>query len=361
MYRARYRDPDGMQRAKHFSKKADAGRWLTRVESTKLDGSYVDPGAGKQEFGSYVDAWLSRQIHRPSTRAQVASHLRNHIRPAFDSRTLGSVRPSDIQAFVKELNSKLAPATVEVVYRHTASIFIAAVEDRIISQTPCRGIKLPKRERALVNPLSSSEVLALVEAVPDRYTALVLCAAGSGLRQGEIFGLTVEHVNFLQRQIRVEKQLVQIVGEPEFGPPKTEASRRIVPVPSVVMNAIASHLKNFGPGPHDLIFTDDHRRSLRRNRFSAKVWQPAVAASHCPPETTFHDLRHYYASLLINASESVKTVQARLGHSSAIETLDTYGHLWPDSEDRTRSVVEEAFTSSAPALGEDDLRTISPA
>ena len=177
-YRARYRDPDGAQRAKHFSKKADAERWLTKVESTKLDGSYVDPGAGKQAFGSYVDAWQSRQIHRPSTRAQVASHLRNHIRPAFDGRPLGSVRPSDIQAFVKDVSSRLAPATVEVVYRHTAAIFLAAVEDRIISQTPCRGIKLPKPERALVNPLSSTEVLALVDAVPERYTTLVLCAAG---------------------------------------------------------------------------------------------------------------------------------------------------------------------------------------
>jgi integrase len=58
---------------------------------------------------------------------------------------------------------------------------------------------------------------------------------------------------------------------------------------------------------------------------------------------TFHDLRHFYASLLIRHGESVKTVQARLGHATAQETLDTYGHLWPDSEDRTRAAVEMAL------------------
>jgi integrase len=55
---------------------------------------------------------------------------------------------------------------------------------------------------------------------------------------------------------------------------------------------------------------------------------------------TFHDLRHYYSSLLIQHAESVKVVQRRLGHKSAVETLDTYSHLWPDSEDRTREAVD---------------------
>jgi integrase len=54
------------------------------------------------------------------------------------------------------------------------------------------------------------------------------------------------------------------------------------------------------------------------------------------PDVVFHALRHFYASLLIGHGESVKTVQASLGHASAAEALDTYSHLWPDSEDRTR-------------------------
>ena len=73
------------------------------VEASKLDGSYVDPTAGKQTFGALAEEWRDRQVHRPSTQAQVASHLRNHILPAFGNRRVASIKPSDVQAFVKEV------------------------------------------------------------------------------------------------------------------------------------------------------------------------------------------------------------------------------------------------------------------
>lgn len=74
-------------------------------------------------------------------------------------------------------------------------------------------------------------------------------------------------------------------------------------------------------------------------RFS-EVWCRALATTGIRAGVTYHDLRHFYASLLIRHGESVKTVQARLGHATAQETLDTYGHLWPDSEERTRAAIE---------------------
>ncbi len=77
-----------------------------------------------------------------------------------------------------------------------------------------------------------------------------------------------------------------------------------------------------------------------RGTFSKVVWQPAAKAVGLRPGDNFHSFRHYYASLLIRHGESVKTVQARLGHASAVETLNVYSHLWPDSEDRTRDAVD---------------------
>lgn len=95
-------------------------------------------------------------------------------------------------------------------------------------------------------------------------------------------------------------------------------------------------------GDHGLIFTNDAGEGIRRTRFS-DVWRRAVTASEAPAGSRFHDLRHFYASLLIRYGESVKVVQKRLGHASAAETLDTYSHLWPDSEDRTRQAVDEVL------------------
>lgn len=138
-----------------------------------------------------------------------------------------------------------------------------------------------------------------------------------------------------RRALTVDRQLVLLPGrEPYLAPPKTAASVRTVPLPRVVVNSLAAHLAGYPPLGDGFVFTTERGRPLRRTRFSAQAWQPAVAASGLPAGTHFHDLRHFYASLLIRHGESVKVVQARLGHASAAETLDTYS-LWPDSDDRT--------------------------
>jgi integrase len=95
---------------------------------------------------------------------------------------------------------------------------------------------------------------------------------------------------------------------------------------------------------HDelLVFTTGRAGPLTRATFNM-TWRKAVKAAGLPEGTGFHELRHFYASLLIASGASVKTVQARLGHKSALETLNTYAHLWPDSEDQTRRAVDTAF------------------
>jgi integrase len=95
-----------------------------------------------------------------------------------------------------------------------------------------------------------------------------------------------------------------------------------------------------------LVFKNSHSDRWARRSFLL-AFARAVSRAKLPKQTTSHDLRHFYASLLIRHGESVKTVQARLGHSSAMETLNTYGHLWHDADDRTREAVELAFSENS--------------
>ena len=129
--------------------------------------------------------------------------------------------------------------------------------------------------------------------------------------------------------------------------PKTEASLRTVPLPRIAIDALARHIESFPPGRHGLIFTDGDGDPVRRTAFSV-IWQPAARAAGLERGVGVHALRHYYASLLIRHGESVTTVQARLGHTSAAETLNTYAHLWPDSEDRTRDAVDAVLGDRGP-------------
>jgi integrase len=134
-----------------------------------------------------------------------------------------------------------------------------------------------------------------------------------------------------------DRQLINVRGAPPFfGPPKSQASIRIVPLPDSVIDALRDHLSRF---PTDaLVFCNICGEPLRRSAFWNE-WRRATRKAALP-DIRFHELRHYYASLLIRHGESVKTVQARLGHTSASETLDTYSHLWPDSDERTRDAVD---------------------
>jgi integrase len=195
-------------------------------------------------------------------------------------------------------------------------------------------------ERQQVSPLPLEAVEALTNAVPPRYRALVVLAAGTGLRQGECFGLTLDRLQVLRRQVVVDRQLVVLRRQgPTLAPPKTRASYRTVPLPGVVVDELAAHLSHWPVASDGFVFTSDRGEPIRANRFS-DTWRAAVARADLPRDTHFHDLRHFYASLLIFHGESVKVVQSRLGHASASETLDTYSHLWPDSEDRTRQAVD---------------------
>jgi len=342
-WRARWRTPDGKSRSKTFARRIDAEKHLTGTDHAKLTGAYVDPGAGRITFRTYGEQWRAVQVHRPSTAVQLETNLRRHVYPTLGDRPIGAIRPSEVQAWVRSLAEVLEPSTVELVYRYMVAIFRAAAADRVISQNPAIGTRLPKAEPRRVEPLEAEVVQMIIERVPDRYRALVVLAAGTGLRQGECFGLTLDRVDFLRRQITVDRQLVLLPGSaPVLGAPKTQASYRIVPLPAVVLDALAAHLARYPVGPDGFLFTNHAGNPIRRTRFS-DVWRPAVKASGAPAGTAFHSLRHFYASLLIRHGESVKVVLARLGHANAAETLDTYSHLWPDSEDRTRAAVDEVL------------------
>jgi integrase len=353
-YRARYRDTDDKEHARHFDRKVDAQRWLDEVTASVVTGTYVDPKAGKETLRVYAERWREAQVHRPSTAELVEIVLRRHIYPTLGDRPLGSVLPSDVRGLVKAWSTSAAASTVETRYRILAAILRAAVADRRIAATPCVGIKLPRMTGTQVVPLETEVVQALEGAMPPRLRAMVPLAAGTGMRLGEVLGLSVDRVGFLRRTVTVDRQLVTVGGRaPTFGPPKTEASVRTIPLPSVVLDALAAHIAAYPGGQGGLLFTGAMNQPLRRHAFSM-TW--ARASKAVGTDATFHDLRHYYASLLIRHGESVKTVQARLGHKTAAETLDTYAHLWPDGDDRTREAVDAVLGGANSERVADSLR-----
>src|SRR3954464_11742923 len=120
-YRARWREyPGGPQKTRQFTRKADAQRFLDGIRGDLAHGVYIDPAGGRTLFMEYAEQWRVGQVHRPSTAAQAETYLRRHAYPTLGRRPLGAVRRSEIQAWVKERSTVLAPGSVEVVYRWVA-------------------------------------------------------------------------------------------------------------------------------------------------------------------------------------------------------------------------------------------------
>lgn len=358
-WRARFVDDSGREHAKHFARKRDAQAWLDAQTTATATGTYVVPNAGKVTFHEYAEAWRKSQVFRASTAALVELALRKRVYPIIGATALSAISKTTIQKLVASLNETYAPSTVVVTYSYVSTVMRDAVENRRIARTPCIGIKLPQIVKKRVEPRTTQQVQAAATAAGDRLRAAVLLAAGTGMRRGEVFGLTADRVRFLERKIIVDRQLVNVSnGSPVFGPPKTASSVREIPLPTSVAEALAKHVEQHPPGPAGLLFTTSRGHAWRWTTLG-DVWRAKMRAANLDG-FDFHELRHYYASLLIRYGESVTTVQARLGHKSAEETLNTYSHLWPDSDDRSRDAVDAALRAEPggnSANFPDSLRT----
>lgn len=360
-YRARWRAPDGSEKSRSFDRKSDADRFATKVEHDVNVGGYVDPHAGKITVHTYAEQWRKAQLqHSPASVRDVEGALRVHLYPALGEHPIASVRPSDVQGWVAGIATKLAPATVTKTYSFFATMMKAAVRDGLIARTPCVDIHLPKIAKKRVVPLTIEQVAKLMEAVPEHYRPLIHFFAGTGARAREAFGVTLDRVDFLRRHVTIDRQLATRNGEAAWKAPKTASSVRTVPLDDGVLEALSRHLAA-NPGTGGLIFTTPDGKALDVTRAyggGPKVgwFRKAARAAGLSDAITLHDLRHFYASLLIRNGANVKLVQARLGHKSATETLDTYGHLWPDADEQTRNILNEALTGLR--QGDSKLRVL---
>lgn len=356
-WRARWRGPDGRERARVFDTKREARAWEDEQRRDVRRGSWVDPAGGQVTVRVYATRWLAVQAWAPSTRDRTVSVLDVHVLPTFGDRPLASIRPSEVRAWIAQMTAAgLKPRTVEANFHVLRQMMRAAVVDQVLVSNPCEGARLPRKERRLVVPLEYEQVEALADTIRPDLTAAVWLAAGCGLRQGEVLGVTVDRVNWLRREIVVDRQmLTPSRGAPMFGPTKTEASNRIVPAPARVLEILSAHLEAFGEGPDRLVFHMDGV-PWRRNRVN-QVWRNAKRAAGV--EARFHDLRHYCASSLIRSGVSVKGVQEVLGHATPVETLEVYSHLWPADRDRAREAMGDALSADRESSA-DSARTVRP-
>lgn len=346
-YRAGYRDTSGREHNRTFAKKGDAQRWLDEVTADMVTGRYADPRMARRKFRLFAAEYEENLVVSAGSARIVDNALRLWILPAFGDTPIGSITTSQVQAFVKRMHTvprdgagePLAAGSVRNVYAVLAKVFAMAVRDKAIPASPCVDVALPREDDEEVVIPTVGQVVALREAMPPRYRAAVTMLAGSGLRIGELLALPREGaVDYLRREVRVTRQRLQ---SGELAPPKTRKSLRTVPLGQVVLDDQAAHLATFdAAGEWSWLYTREDGKPLDYRTWK-RLWTAARTTTGFDIST--HDLRHFFASLLIAGGASVKAVQTILGHSTPAITLGIYAHLWPGDEDRARSVADAAL------------------
>lgn len=276
--------------------------------------------------------------------------MRNLVLPYLGELELRHVTVERLDEWVNHLDEieGKAPATVRKAYQLSGAVLDRAVTLRKLPANPARvgeAVSLPAMDDTEMRFLSPAEVRQLSDAVPDRYRALILTAAYTGLRWGELGGLRVRRLNVAERRLTVAESLSEVAGVLSFKAPKTAASRRTVALPSSMADELAEHLSRYPAVSDGLVFTVPSGGPLRRTNFRRRVWLPAVAETVGEP-MRFHDLRHTHAAWLVAHGSHPKTIQARLGHASISTTLNTYGHLMPGMDEAAADALDASMKHS---------------
>jgi len=365
-WQAQYRPiPGGKQVTKTMAKKTDAQRWLDEQTTALVSGNYVDPNAGKVTFGEYYERWAPRQVWTRGTGQ--AMRLAARSVPFWDLPLRLLVR-AHVERWVKDMQTAdrgggqprgLAAGTIRTRFNNVHAVLRGAVRDRIIASDPSDGVKLPRTRRAdLAMELpTASQVRALLGSAGTEFRAFVALGAFAGLRLGEAAAVQVGDFDLDERQLSVRRQVQRANGhEVEIRAPKY-GSERVVYLADGLITIVRAHISRLPEGGPDRWLFRGERRNPPHQNTVGYWWRKTRNSAGCPT-LKLHDLRHFYASGLIAAGCDVVTVQRALGHSSATITLNTYAHLWPTAEDRTRAaataMLSEVLIAPDEGLTNDD-------
>lgn len=352
----RWRDAEGRQLKRSFPQRrgvnpeVSAEAFDAQRTADEARGDWLDPRLGKMPFGDYAPVWVKSRLHRVGTSASYEINLRRHILPAFGNRGLASIRPTMVQQWVRDLQTEkqLAPRTIETIYVIFSSIMRGAVRDGYLRRSPCVDIRLPEPSKTTIRLLTPGQILALAhETRPTRYGLMVLLGGGTGLRQGEALGLALDRVDEASGLLTVDQQVIIVNRRPVLAPPKTSASVREVPLPRFLLDAIQLHVREFQLASDAVLCSSPRGNLLRRDYYNREIWRPAITAAGLPSDTTFHDLRHTFASTALAEGVPISEVSRWLGHKSITTTVDLYGHLVPEASGRARDALNRAFSSAS--------------
>jgi integrase len=351
-WQARYVDDAGKEYAKDFKLKRDAQDWLDGQTAKIVTGTHVPPKKAKTTVGEWCDTWIEGyRTRKDSTVRQAETHI-VRIRAAFGRHHLGAVRPSQVKAWCAQLKAEgLEESYVYALHARLAQIYTDAIEDGLVAKSPCSRKTTPPMGKQKPYVATTEQLWALYDVVPAHLKAAILTGAFMGTRLAEACGLMIDDLDLMRG---VWTPVAQYPDEPL----KTECSKTPVSFAQSLALELSAHIKaTADQRKGEWLLCDQWGQQLAPWTLQRAIRTARKKVKGLPEEFSYHDLRHYFASMLIADGADVKKVQAALRHASAKTTLDTYSHLWPDADESIRAAGEKVVQARIAAQS-DSNRTV---
>lgn len=362
------RDPNTgkIKRASFYGKtRKETADKLAKALREKQQDSFVAPH--KLTVGAWLDTWLwnyKKSSLRPVTFDSYERLIRCHLQPAFGHIPLRELRPEFIQRFYNDKGQQgLSARTVRYCHTLLHGALTQATKNQLVARNVATLVEPPRKERKEMQTLKreqvANELLTAIE--HDRLGSGILLLFWTGVRRGELLGLRWQDTDFENAVLHIRQTLGRErihdakPGDPKtrlvFQEPKTEKSRRTIPIPRTCLMALHRHKEAqaeeklmLGQAYQDygLVFSRPDGRPLDPTEFSRHFGRMLKRAGL--PNIRLHDARHTYATLMLELGEGPKVVQSMLGHSSVSVTLDIYSHVSLELEQRAASRLDAALT-----------------
>ena len=328
----------------------------------------------KRTFQDYAEEWLEVYVRthlKESTREHYEGIFRTHLFPALGGLLFSKITREMVKRLITDkVQAGLSWSTVKNVIVPLREIYNHAMEDGMVIANPAARIGKFNRKRnqeKKIEPLTREELSILLETVEDRmphYSPLLLCAARTGMREGELIGLKGGDIDFNGRLIEVQRNVVR----KRVTTPKNGKTRRVDmslqltnTIERLLARRKAEALKrgeSLDDVMEDWVFTTPQGTQLDPNNLRKRVFYRALAMAGLR-RVRFHDLRHTYASLLIQQGESLAYIRDQLGHHSIQITVDTYGHLVPGGNRQAVDKLDDVRTDRRQDIGESGSRMVA--
>ena len=357
-------DPSGKRRQiwRKGENKSHAKELLKELlgKIDESDGTFIE--GEKLMLNEYLDRWLdaaARPRLAERTFIDYKDLLTRYVRHEIGNTKLAKVNALMIQKLYSDMQARgLSPRVVRYTHAVLSSALKQAVKWGLLMRNPASLVELPKQTRKEMQALSPDDAAKFLEAAKDdRWGIVFALALMTGMRPEEYLGLQWKDIDFDQGIVTIQRTLVwrRKGGGWYFGEPKTNRSRRNIPIPFSLVSALRDHKRyqaeqrmKAGPNYHalELVFATPDGGPLMPQNLYRRHFKPILKRAGLSPTIRMYDLRHSCATLLLAADINPKVVSERLGHSTVTLTLDVYSHVLPSMQKEATDRLESLLTAS---------------